>query len=501
MLAILAALLQVTAPVPAAPSDACAALAGKLDRTTFGDVGSAVVEAKGDMPAYCRVQGTIKPTVGFEMRLPLTAWNGKFYQAGCGGYCGTLTTETPGYANGIVESVRRGYASIRTDGGHQAKSPADGAWALGNRAAVELYAYGWIPLSYAAGVEITHAFYGRDPERSYLVGCSNGGRVGLVAAQRYPTLFDGIVVGCPVLDFTQAGGVFGAWLLKANRDADAPVLTRDFVRKLPTLIAALNAQCDARDGQVDGLIARPSACRIDYARIPTCAAVSGGGTSPDVCLTAEEKEVVRLWHEGPRDSRGRKLFGGMPVGSEDFWKAWYLLPPSEAAGTQMADGFTRYIVSDPTLPDFSASKFDFDRDPARLKHDFAFFDADDTDLSAFRAAGGKIIMWHGLSDPLVVPSQTVDYYDRVLKRMGGRQKVQQFFRYFEAPGLGHCWELRSASAPEDFDPLTAIEAWVERGQAPEEIVARPSARQGDSLRVTEVRYRPYPLRPIVGRPR
>jgi feruloyl esterase len=110
-------------------------------------------------------------------------------------------------------------------------------------------------------------------------------------------------------------------------------------------------------------------------------------------------------------------------------------------------------------------------------------------------------MWHGLADPLVVPSQTVDYYNRVLKRMGGKKKVQQFFRYFEAPGLGHCWEIPSAWAPEEFDPLAAIEAWVERGEAPEEIVARPSARQGDALRVTEVRYRPYPLEPIVGRPK
>lgn len=500
MLAFLSALVLATAPAPAVPSDACEALAGKLDRATFGEVGSAVVDAKGDMPAYCRVQGTIKPTIGFEMRLPLTAWNGKFYQAGCGGYCGTLTTEAPGHANGIIESVKRGYASIRTDGGHQSKSPADGAWALGDRAALELYGYGWIPLAHAAGVGITHAFYGSDPQYSYLVGCSNGGRVGLVAAQRYPTLFDGIIVGCPAVDFTQAGGTFGAWLLNKNRKADAPVLTRDFVRKLPFLIAAVNAQCDGRDGQVDGLIARPSACLINYARIPTCAAGASGGNSPDDCLTAKEKEVVRLWHQGPRDSRGRKLFGGMPVGSEDFWKAWYLTPPSEAAGTQMADGFTRYIVSDPARPDFSASNFDFDRDPARLKRDFAFLDANDTDLSAFRATGGKIIMWHGLADPLVVPSQTLDYYDRVAKRMGGRKEVQKFFRYFEAPGLGHCWELPSASAPEEFDPLAAIEAWVERGEAPEEIVARPSARQGDGLRVTEVRYRPYPLMPIIGRP-
>ena len=106
-------------------------------------------------------------------------------------------------------------------------------------------------------------------------------------------------------------------------------------------------------------------------------------------------------------------------------------------------------------------------------------------------------MWHGQADPLVVPSQRSTTMTMSCS-MGGKAKVQQFFRYFEAPGLGHCWEIPSASAPEEFDPLAAIEAWVERGEAPEEIVARPSARQGDRLRVTEVRYRPYPLGPIVG---
>ena len=123
-----------------------------------------------------------------------------------------------------------------------------------------------------------------------MVGCSNGGTIGLVAAQRYPTLFEGIIVGCPTVEFTQAGGAFGTWTIAdQTATADAPVLTRDFVRKLPFLITAFNAQCDGRDGQVDGLIARPSACRINYARIPTCAAGASSGNSPDDCLTAEEK--------------------------------------------------------------------------------------------------------------------------------------------------------------------------------------------------------------------
>ena len=498
MLSVLAALV-LTPATPTVPADHCQSLAGRLDPAIFSEVATATVDAKADMPAYCRVKGSIKPSIDFEMRLPLSGWNGNFYQSGCGGYCGQLTTETPGYANGIVESVKRGYAAIHTDSGHPAASQGDSAWALGNPAAVALYAHGWIPLSQAAGIAVARTFYGRAPQYRYLVGCSNGGRIGLMAAQRYPDLFNGIIVGCPAVDLTNSGGAFGAWKLTTNRDVGAPILNKEFVRKLPFLIEAINAQCDRLDGAADGLIARPSACKIDYAKIGTCPARTGTATSPDNCLTADEKRVVQLWHQGPRDSKGRKLFGGMPLGGEDYWKVWYLRPASEAVGTQLADGFTRHIVSDPKLPEFSASTFNFDTDPARLNRDFGFLNANNPNLSAFRKAGGKLIMWHGMADPLVVPSQSVEYYDRVLKQMGGTAKVQQFFRFFLAPGLGHCWEIPSRNAPEAFDPLTAIEDWVERGKAPDQIVASPSERRGESLSITEIRYRPYPLQPDVGK--
>lgn len=498
MLTILAALSVAAAqPTPAPSPEDCTALAGKLDGGTFAVATSAVVAAKGDMPAYCRVKGTIRPTIGFEMRLPLTGWNGNYYVSGCGGYCGILTPETPRASNGIVDAVRRGYAAIHTDSGHSGTSQGDASWAPGNREALELYAHRWVPLSHAAGLAIAHGFYGREPKYRYFVGCSNGGRIALVAAQRYPNLFHGIISGCPAVDLTNSGGAFGAWKLKTNQDATAPVLSPDFNRKLPLLIAAVRAQCDSRDGQADGLIARPGACRVDLARIPSCSVAAAAGAQDGLCLTADEKRVIGQWYQGPVDSKGRSLFGGMPVGSEEFWKVWYLQDPTKAVGTQLADGFTRQIVHDPRYPGFSASNFDFDNDPARLARDFAMLNATDPDLSAFRAAGGKMLMWHGMADPLVVPSQSVAYYDSVIKRMGGVARVQQFYRFFLAPGLGHCWEAPSTSAPEEFDPLTAIADWVERGQAPKQIVARPSQRQGNSLPVAEVHYRPYPLQPVV----
>lgn len=197
---VLSASISQTATAPTAD---CTSLAERLDSSLFTVVGSITVEAKGDMPAYCRVTGTIKPSIGFEMRLPVSGWNGNFYQAGCGGFCGQLTPNTPGYSNGIVESVRRGYASIHTDSGHPGTTQADSAWAVGDRQALDLYAHRWVPLAYTAGTSIAKSFYGRDPKYRYFVGCSNGGRVGLKAAQLYPALFNGIIVGCPVVELTQ----------------------------------------------------------------------------------------------------------------------------------------------------------------------------------------------------------------------------------------------------------------------------------------------------------
>lgn len=496
MFGILSALsLAATAPSaqPAVLRETCPSLATRLDSATIADAQSRIVEAQGAMPAYCRITGTIRPTIRFDMRLPLGGWNGNFYVSGCGGFCGAMTPETPGFANGIAEPVRRGYAAIHTDSGHPGASQGDSSWAPGNREALELYAHRWLPLAHAAGLGMVRSFYGQEARYRYFVGCSNGGRMALIAAQRYPNLFHGIISGCPAVDLVNAGGAFGAWKLKTNNDAQAPVLSPAFNRKLPSLIAAVNAQCDARDGAADGLIARPFACRINLAKLPTCA----DGADGDTCFTGEEKRVIGLWYQGPVDSKGRRLFHGMPIGSEQYWKIWYLQDPSKAVGTQLADGFTRNIVHDPRYPGFSAETFDFDRDPGRLLRDFGFLNPTDPDLSAFRKAGGKLLMWHGQADPLVVPQQSVAYYQQVQRKMGGATRVQQFFRFFLAPGLGHCWEAPSASAPEEFDPMSAIADWVEHGKAPDRIIARPSARQGNGLPIAEVRYRPYPLQPVV----
>ncbi|WFL76316.1 tannase/feruloyl esterase family alpha/beta hydrolase [Altererythrobacter arenosus] len=475
------------------PEGDCQSLPSRLGAGYVEKIEASTVEAGEGSPAYCRVTGVVLPSIGFEMRLPIRGWNGKFYQAGCGGFCGQVLPDANGYSNGIGVAVRRGYAAIVTDSGHTGSSPGDATWAV-DQEAVELFAHRWVPLAYSAGHTIAKKFYGDAPRLSYFSGCSNGGRVALIAAQRYPRLFNGIISGCPVLDLTGSGGIFGAWKLQTNRDSTAPVLGSAFNRKLSFLAEQVRMQCDARDGRSDGLISQLG-CPVDVAAIPGCASAADGDTSSQ-CLTAEEKRVVAQWFGGPADSSGRQLFGGMPPGSEFYWTIWYLQDPSQAIGTQLAEGFTRYLAFSEKDPSYSAASFDFDADPARMTASASLLNATDPDISEFRDNGGKLLLWHGMADALVVPSQSVDYYQWVLERMGGPQQVQSFFRLFLAPGLGHCWEAPSPTAPEDFDPLTAIEEWVEQGQAPDVLVARSSARQGD-LAVSEIHYRPYRAGPNV----
>jgi len=183
--------------------------------------------------------------------------------------------------------------------------------------------------------------------------------------------------------------------------------------------------------------------------------------------------VIQAWYQGPRDSTGHQLFPGMPPGSERFWEVWFLDGDDRiAVGNGLGGDYAKYLgFGDGTPPDYSVHDFDFDRDPGRLAQTAGYLNATDPDLRAFRDAGGKFIMWHGWADPLVLPDQSVSYYEDTAKELGGFEQVQSFFRLFMVPGHGHCWEIPS-SAPDRFDPISALEAWVEEGKAPDHIIAQ-----------------------------
>lgn len=446
---------------------------------------SEAVEQSDNLPAFCRIRGTIEPSIGFEARFPLDGWNGNYFQAGCGGFCGLIEPDRETRSNAINHALRRGHATITTNGGHEGESLGDGRWALDNPAAEEVYAHRVLPLTHEAGHRLIKAVYDAEPAYSYFSGCSNGGRLGAMAAQRYPELFDGIVVGCPVLTLSVNGGAFGAWVLQSNSDGNGGrILDYTFVPKLEMLEQNALAQCDAADGRADGAIAEPALCRVSLEPIATCEA-----ESRDDCLTAAEKRVVSDWYRGPVTSSGQSIFPGMPAGSERYWGYWYLGNETfNGVGTLLAEGYGTYLGFAEDPAGYSALQFDFDTDVARLAAQGELFDALDPDLTAFRDAGGKMLMWHGMADPLVLPDQSRGYYEAVLDAMG-KSETAAFLRLFEAPGLGHCWEL-PAGLPDQMDLLAAVERWVEEGVAPDEIAVVGNDADGNVIRQGSLR--PYP---------
>jgi hypothetical protein len=446
---------------------------------------SQIVQQADNLPAFCQIQGIIAPNIGFEARFPQSDWNGKFFQTGCGGFCGVLRANRESKSNAINYALRRGYATIITDGGHQAENTWGGQWAKDNPAAEKVYAGEVLPLTFTAGHQLIELVYNAKPKRSYFSGCSNGGRMAAIAAQRYPKLFDGIVAGCSVLNLSINGGVYGAWVLQSNADGrGGEILNHAFVPKLPLLVENAMSQCDAVDGSVDGVISNPFACDINLDPIPTCDANGG-----DDCLTDREKRVVGLLYQGPVNSKGESLYDGVPPGSERYWGVWFLgTEDGPGAGMMLADGYLKYFGFSEDPDGYSAMDFNFDTDVPLLSSQGELFNALDADLSTFRASGGKMIMWHGLSDSLVLPGQSQRYFGSVQDKLGNHE-TYSFFRLFMAPGLGHCWAL-PAETPDQMDLLSALERWVEQDIAPDEIAVTQLNSDGAVLR--RGMLHPYP---------
>lgn len=433
----------------------CAALTTvSVPATAITD--ATIVPAAGTLPEYCRVSGNVDTAINFELRLP-SNWNGKFYHQGGGGFVGSIPLAGPG--------LSRGYAAVATDTGHQGMGFAalDGSWALNNPQGQLNFGHRAVHVVTVAAKQIVAAAYGRAPSRSYFEGCSNGGRQALMEAQRYPTDFDGIVAGAPALDWT---GLMTGFNYNQQAIRSAPIPPA----KLSVLAQAVVARCDAKDGLVDGLVDNPRRCRFDPG-VVQCKA----GDAPD-CLTAAQVAAVRKVYDGPVNSGGKQLHPGFPPGAEDGftgWQLWISGPSGFGAPVNnnpfqftFSDHYLRFMVfSD---PGYDSMSFDFDDDVARVNATAPLFSADDPDLSRFRARGGKLLMWHGWADHALMADRTIQYYHDVVHTMG-RKKAESFVRLFLAPGMHHC-----AGGPglNDFDSLTALENWVERGVAPERLIAR-----------------------------
>lgn len=463
------------------------------------------VEATDDLPAFTQVKGTLYPETKFELRLPLdNEWNRKFYMTGCGGFCGNVDIfPVTQFTNNLNWGLLRGYASATSDSGHSSwvydenegkevnKGRTYADWALDNRAGEVDWAYRAIHEVTRVSKALICAFYQERPKYSYFAGCSTGGRMAVVAANRYPKDFDGVISGSPALNYTGLVATWMSWVVQA---VGTNVFTAD---DQAAIEQAVLDQCDALDGAVDGLISDPRLCpTIDF---------SGIG------LSAQQLAALNLLHSPPTNTAGDILYQGvLPYGSEFYWPIW--LPGADPttlnpyAGhfiVPFNDGFVKYMafevdpeLQDPPVLDFTAFDFNFDTDPAMLEYMGRIYSAT-TNLSAFKKAGGKILMYHGWADTIVPPTYTTYFYDQVAEAMGGVKKVQKFFRLFMIPGMDHCSTAQGLEpiglgwsiGLDDFDALTALEMWVERGHAPNSMEASGHTRDGAPISQTLYPYR------------
>jgi tannase/feruloyl esterase len=410
-----------------------------------------------DLPAFCRVALTAKPSsdsdIKVEVWLPASAqgsgaagsgWNGKYQAVGNGAWNGAI-----GYA-AMADALRRGYATSSTDTGHVGGSAS---FAVGHPDKAIDFAYRSEHEMVLKSKAVINAFYGSAPKYSYWNGCSAGGRQALKEAQMFPADFDGIIAGSP-------GGDWSGRSTQAVRIA--ALLENEAARLTPAhqqvLHNAVVAACDANDGLKDGLISNPASCKFDP-KVLLCK----NGDAPD-CLSAAEVETVRAIYSPIKS--GTREIGGLAYGSELNWTnlGW-----SQSARATGLDHYRYLVYGD---PEWQFSRFNADADPPKLeKGESGQIDARNPDLKAFFARGGKLLMYHGWADPQISPLNATAYYDQVTKTSGGASKISASYRLFMAPGMAHCG---GGEGPNDFDKVGPLEQWVEQGRAPDQIVASHS---------------------------
>ncbi|MGI9229947.1 MAG: tannase/feruloyl esterase family alpha/beta hydrolase [Gammaproteobacteria bacterium] len=425
------------------------------------------------LPRYCRVRGTIAERIQFEMRLP-EEWNGRFMMAGCGGYCGTLLPDKPGHSNSINEALKRGYAAISHDSGHQADS-WEVDWAYDDTEALELWAHKVLPLVAGVGIELTEAMYNESPDYRYFSGCSNGGRLGLMAAQRYPDLFDGIAAGAPILDLSGTAGLWGNWMIDQTGAEKSVVLPTEKVAFVKEVVMA---QCDAIDGQSDGIINDPHACSVDFTDFQC-----SDGEMSDSCLTEQQSNMLNSLYGGVRNNKGEVVNPALLFGSEHYADIWHFGSIEMPAwGVRASQGYRQLLSNDlygkETPLTISTDEMEDWIERSSIP---ALTDAPDSDLSGLRKADTKLMIYQGWSDPLIIPDPVINYYEQAIEHGGNLDKLKENARLFMLPGWGHCWE-RAAEAPDQFNPLQVLEPWVEQGEAPESFVAEQHNEQGEVVR-------------------
>lgn len=428
------------------------------------------------LPAHCRIDGMMDRRTGtdgktygvrFAIALP-DNWTGEFLQQGGGGLNGTVGEPMGAQAAGDQPALARGFAVATTDTGHQSSGGAfDGSFMQDQQAALdfEFVAIGRVAV---LAKQIIESYYGRPPAHSYYVGCSTGGREAMLMAERYPLYFDGIVAGSPAMRTGHSNLATRSVTVALNRIAPKgpdgrPVpggALSDSDRR--AIIAKILEVCDARDGLKDGMIFDVAGCNFKPSDLQCPAAKADG------CLSKEQVEALQTAFAGPKDSRGNQVYPGF------FFDTGIT---ASGGGIPGLLGTGASPLGAPT----AAVQQDIDADVARVNSNPTAIIGDSwtwTNLSSFSSHGGKLIFYHGVSDPWFSAKDTIDYYQRMSSANGSDAKVKDWSRLFLSPGMGHCGG--GTAALDTFDFLTAAVNWVEKNSPPDSVTATGRAFPGRS---------------------
>jgi pimeloyl-ACP methyl ester carboxylesterase len=454
---------------------------------TVLDVSTGSTGTTADDRPYCLVKVRVEPQVNLWVAMPTANWNGRFRAEGGGGYAGSV-----GVAN---DSVRQGFVGVQTDTGHTGSTGEFGMQSPGvpNTQLQIDFAYRSEHLMAVVGKQLTRAYYGRDPVRSYWYGCSTGGRQGLMMAQRFPEDYDAILAGAPAIhwDRFQAAQIWPQVVMKEDLGAPLSAAKRTLVTQRAV------AACDPLDGLTDGVADDPRACGYNPATdstLTTAACTASDGT----CLTPAEADAVQKIWAGPRTAAGTPLWFGLERGAD-------LGGLAGANPFQIAVNQPRYwVYLDPNWDwrtlDYANYEAFFNKTVEMVGPVIA---TDNPDLQAFRERGGKLLMYHGWADNLIMPQGTIRYFGAMQQAMGSGA-VGDFSRLYMVPGMGHCsggagpnsfGQGRSGVVPmtPERDIFRALMAWSERGLAPQSIVATHFTNNNVTLPVDRTRpLCPYP---------
>ncbi|KAF5997074.1 tannase/feruloyl esterase family alpha/beta hydrolase [Streptomyces sp. WAC00263] len=461
--------LDLAAAVPGVPFEVTSAAELAAGSNTLGNW------------AACDVKGVIAPQIHFEIKLPETGWQANYLQVGCGGLCGNVNVGNAPASAGCVPLTSGAFAVASSDEGHY---QGGGLFSTDPTLRADFGYKSDHQLAQAAKAVIER-YYGQAADHAYFDGCSQGGHQALTEAQRYPTDFDGIIAGAPANNFTALNTFSHAWTAQSVYLGGGPATITN--ADLADLHAAVLKGCGA---PADGIIADPLSCTWDPAAIRCKAGQTS--TSADYCLTADQVTTLRRIYAGPTDENGKLLYPGYQLrGSELNWAG--IITPATATGASGDISFVRetlrYQIFDsprPTLT-YKDAKFTAAYYKKVMAPNEGMYDATDPDLKAFKAAGGRLILWHGLGDQHIPAVGTMAYYKAVEKVMGGSAATESFARLFLLPGVAHCG---GGQGPDTFDALTAMTDWVTKGEAPSSLTTR-SVNSGGSTTATRPVY-PFP---------